>query len=279
MVSEITSSRTITLRNGAEIPRLGLGVYQIEAGEATRNAVRWALEAGYRHIDTAAAYRNEADVGAAVRESGVPREEVFVTSKLWNENHGYGEALRAFDRSLERLGFDYVDLYLIHWPVEKLRRDSWRALERVHADGRARAIGVSNYMMPHLEELLSQSEMVPDINQIELSPFNYRSRQDVVELCRARRIVVEAYSPLTKARRLDDPVIRRIAERHGKTPAQVLIRYGLELDAVVLPRSSNRERIRENLDVFDFSLEAEEIEALHALDEGLATGWDPTDAT
>ncbi len=279
MVSEITSSRTITLRNGAEIPRLGLGVYQIEAGEATRNAVRWALEAGYRHIDTAAAYRNEADVGAAVRESGVPRDEVFVTSKLWNENHGYGEALRAFDRSLERLGFDYVDLYLIHWPVEKLRRDSWRALERVHADGRARAIGVSNYMMPHLEELLSQSEMVPDINQIELSPFNYRSRQDVVELCRARRIVVEAYSPLTKARRLDDPVIRRIAERHGKTPAQVLIRYGLELDAVVLPRSSNRERIRENLDVFDFSLEAEEIEALHALDEGLATGWDPTDAT
>jgi len=279
VVSEITSSRTITLRNGAEIPRLGLGVYQIEAGEATRNAVRWALEAGYRHIDTAAAYRNEADVGAAVRESGVPRDEVFVTSKLWNENHGYGEALRAFDRSLERLGFDYVDLYLIHWPVEKLRRDSWRALERVHADGRARAIGVSNYMMPHLEELLSQSEMVPDINQIELSPFNYRSRQDVVELCRARRIVVEAYSPLTKARRLDDPVIRRIAERHGKTPAQVLIRYGLELDAVVLPRSSNRERIRENLDVFDFSLEAEEIEALHALDEGLATGWDPTDAT
>jgi len=279
MVSEITSFRTITLNNGVKIPRLGLGVYQIEVGEATRNAVRWALEAGYRHIDTAAAYGNESDVGAAIRQSGVPREEVFVTSKLWNENQGYDEALGAFDRSLERLGFDYLDLYLIHWPVEGKRLDSWRALEQILSDRRARAIGVSNYMAHHLEELLQDAEVVPAVNQIEISPFNYRSRQDVVENCRARGIVVEAYSPLTKARRLDDPVIGRIAERHGKTPAQMLIRYGLELGGVVLPRSSNRERIRENLDVFDFPLEAEEMEALHALDEGLATGWDPSDAT
>ena len=272
------ASEARTLNNGVEIPRLGLGVYQIESGEATRNAVRWALEVGYRHIDTAAAYGNESDVGEAIRESGVPREEVFVTSKLWNENHGYDEAMRAFDRSLERLGFDYLDLFLIHWPVESRRLESWRALEQILNEGRARAIGVSNYMVPHLEELFEQSEVVPAINQIEISPFNYRSREDVVELCRARGIVVEAYSPLTKARRLDDPVVNRIAERHGKTPAQVLIRYGLELGAVVLPRSSNRERIAENLDVFDFSLDPEEMEALHALDEGLATGWDPSEA-
>jgi methylglyoxal/glyoxal reductase len=278
MMSGVTNSRTISLNNGAEIPRIGLGVYQIESGDATRNAVRWALEAGYRHVDTAAAYGNEADVGEAIREGGVPRDEVFVTTKLWNENHGYDEALRAFDRSLDRLGFEYVDLYLIHWPVEGLRGESWRALERMLSDRRARAIGVSNYMVHHLEEMLDHAGVIPAVNQIELSPFNYRSRRDVLDLCRERGIAVEAYSPLTKARRLDEPTVVRIAERHGKTPAQVLIRYGLEVGAVVLPRSSNRERIAENLDVFDFSLGGDDMEALHSLDEGLATGWDPADA-
>jgi methylglyoxal/glyoxal reductase len=278
MKSDVTTSHAISLNNGVEIPRLGLGVYQIEPGDATRDAVRWALETGYRHIDTAAAYGNETDVGDAIRESGVPREEVFVATKLWNENHGYDEALRAFDRSLDRLGFEYVDLYLIHWPVEGLRGERWRALERMLSDGRARAIGVSNYMVHHLEELLDHAEVIPAVNQIELSPFNYRSRRDIIDLCRERGIAVEAYSPLTKARRLDEPTVVRIAERHGKTPAQLLIRYGLELGAVVLPRSSNRERIAENLDVFDFSLGDDDMEALHALDEGLATGWDPADS-
>jgi methylglyoxal/glyoxal reductase len=278
MTSDVTTSRAISLNNGVEIPRLGLGVYQIEPGDATRKAVRWALEAGYRHIDTAAAYGNEADVGEAIRDGGIPREEVFVTTKLWNENHGYDEALRAFDRSLNRLGFEHVDLYLIHWPVEGLRGESWRALERIHRERRARAIGVSNYMAHHLEELLDHAGVIPAVNQIELSPFNYRSRRDVLDLCRERGIAVEAYSPLTKARRLDEPTVVRIAELHGKTPAQLLIRYGLELGAVVLPRSSNRERIAENLDVFDFSLGDDDMEALHALDEGLATGWDPAAA-
>ncbi|MGH7507270.1 MAG: aldo/keto reductase [Longimicrobiales bacterium] len=269
---------TTTLAGGIEIPRLGLGVYRSGKGAATREAVRWALEAGYRHIDTAAAYGNEAGVGEAIRESGIARDEVFVTTKLQNDDHGYDAALRAFDASLERLGLDRVGLYLIHWPVPKLRRDSWRALERIRDDGRALAIGVSNYMVRHLEELFATASSLPAANQIELHPFIYRSREDVVELCREHGIVVEAYSPLTKGRRLDHPVIERIARAHGRSAAQVLIRYDLQKDAIVLAKSAHRDRIRENADVFDFELTADEMERLDGLDEGLATGWDPTDA-
>jgi diketogulonate reductase-like aldo/keto reductase len=270
-------SRT-EMPHGGAIPRLGLGVYRSAPGGETRRAVEWALEAGYRHVDTAAAYRNEADVGEAVRGSGIAREELFVTTKLWNEEHGYEAALRALDGSLERLGLDHVDLYLIHWPVEGVRLESWRALERLHREGRARAIGVSNYMVHHLEELLAACEVAPAVNQIELHPFLYRSRREVVELCRARGMVVEAYSPLTKAQRLEEPVLVEIARLHGKTPAQVLIRYALDHGWVVLPKSTHRERIRENAEVFDFRLSSEELARLDALDEGLATGWDPGEA-
>lgn len=276
MTESITS--TVRLNNGVEIPCLGLGVYRSAPGGETRAAVAWALEAGYRHIDTATAYGNEADVGAAIRESGVPREEVFVTTKLWNEDHGYERALQAMDESLDRLGFDYVDLYLVHWPVEGARQESWRAMEEILKRGRARAVGVSNYMVHHLEELLAACEVVPAVNQIELSPFNFRSRAEVVSLCRERGIAVEAYSPLTKARRLQEPEVVRVAERHGKTPAQVLIRYALEKETIVLPKSTHQDRIRENADVFDFRLSREELDRLDALDEGLATGWDPTTA-
>lgn len=275
---ELTIRSTIRLNNGVEIPRLGLGVYRAAAGAEARNAVLWALEAGYRHVDTAAFYGNEADVGRAIRESGIAREDVFVTTKLWNEDHGYDAALAAFDASLERLGFDYVDLYLIHWPVPDLRLESWRALERLYGEGRARAIGVSNYMVQHLEELLAHCTVVPAVNQIELSPWSWRSRRDVVELCRAQGIALEAYSPLTKGRRLDDPTLRSVAERVGRTPAQVLIRWALQRDLIVIPKSTNRGRIRENADVFDFELPAAEMERLEALDEGLVTGWDPTTA-
>jgi len=275
---ELTIRSTIRLNNGVEIPRLGLGVYRAAAGSETRNAVLWALEAGYRHVDTAAIYGNEADVGRAIRESGIPREDVFVTTKLWNDDQGYDAALAAFDASLERLGFDYVDLYLIHWPVPELRLESWRALERLHEEGRARAIGVSNYMVQHLEELLAHCTVVPAVNQIELSPWSWRSRRDVVELCRARGIALEAYSPLTKGRRLGDPTLRAVAERVGRTPAQVLIRWALERDLIVIPKSVNRGRIRENADVFDFALSPADMERLEALDEGLVTGWDPTTA-
>ncbi len=265
------------LHNGIEIPLLGLGVYQSRRGHETRQAISWALEAGYRHVDTAAAYGNEADVGAAIRESGIPRAQVFVTTKLWNDDHGYDATLAAIDASLKRLRFDYVDLYLVHWPVPELRIETWQAMERILAEGKARSIGVSNYMVRHLEELLAHSNTPPAVNQIELSPFNYRTRQPEIVFCQQRDIVIEAYSPLTKGRRLEHPLLMQIAQAHGKTPAQVLIRYALDKDAVVLPKSVHRDRIRENADVLDFQLTTVEHHRLDALDEALATGWDPTD--
>ena len=186
----------VKLNNGVEIPALGLGVFRASASAETRRAVRWALDHGYRHIDTARIYGNEADVGAATKATSVPRDQIFVTTKLWNDDHGYDTALRALEGSLERLSLDYVDLYLIHWPVEGERRDSWRALERAFADGRARAIGVSNYIVPHLRELLGHAKVAPHVNQIELSPF--LQRRDTCAMCKEHNIVIEAYSPLTR---------------------------------------------------------------------------------
>ena len=255
---------------------MGLGVFRSPPGAATRTAVLTALEAGYRHIDTAAVYGNEADVGEATRRSDRPREDVFVTTKLWNTDHGYEAALRACDASLEALGFDYVDLYLVHWPVPNLRLDTWRAMEQILADGRARAVGVSNYMPRHLDELLAHTEVPPAVNQFELSPYNYGSRRELVDLCRANGIVVEAYSPLTKGQKLDDPVLAGIGSVHGKSPAQILIRWALDHGFVVLPKSTNPDRIRQNADVYDFNLVGAELSELDALDEGLVTGWDPT---
>ena len=269
---------TVVLSNGVVLPTLGLGVYQAPAGGVTTAAVLSALEAGYRHIDTAAAYRNEGDVGLALRSSDVPRGEIFITTKLWNTDHGYDSTLAACDASLARLSLDYVDLYLVHWPVEGLRLDTWRAMEQILADGRARAVGVSNYMIHHLEELLAHAEQPPAVNQFELSPYIYGSRRELVEWCRDHNIVVEAYSPLTKGIKLGDPVLAAIGDRHGKSPAQVLIRWALDHDFVVIPKSTNPERIRQNIDVFDFSLSDDEMAELDGLDEGLVTGWDPTDA-
>ena len=273
-----TPSSSVTLNNGVSIPRLGLGVYRSMPGKETRRAVEWALEAGYRHIDTAAAYQNETDVGSAIRKSGIPRDRIFVTTKLFNPDHGYQQALAAFDASLTRLGFDYVDLYLIHWPVAQLRLDTWRALERIYAEKRARAIGVSNYLVPHLRELLAVCEVKPAVNQIELHPFILRKRSDTIALCREHAIAVEAYSPLTKARRLNDPTVLRIARERKRSPAQILIRYCLDHETIVLPKSVHERRIRENAAAFDFKLSSAELAALDALNEGLATGWDPTDA-
>jgi diketogulonate reductase-like aldo/keto reductase len=265
---------TTVLRDGRAIPQLGFGVFQIPPGEATRRAVEAALASGYRHVDTAAAYRNEADVGAAIRASGLPPGSVWVTTKLANGDQGATTARRAFEASLERLGLDAVDLYLLHWPHER-RLESWPVLEQLHAEGLARSIGVSNFLVRHLDELLADASVPPVVNQIELSPFLYRSREDALRRCAEEGIAVEAYSPLTKGRRLDDSTVASIAAELRRTPAQVLIRWSLQKGFIVLPRSSNTGRIAENAAVFDFDLDDEQMAALDALDEGLTTGWDP----
>jgi diketogulonate reductase-like aldo/keto reductase len=273
-MTDVTTA-TLSLSSGADIPQVGLGVWQTPAGATARQAVLAALQSGYRHVDTARVYGNETDVGAAVLSSGVPREQVFVTTKLWNDDHGYDRALRAFDASLKRLGLEYVDLYLLHWPVAGKRLDSWRALERLYEEKRARSIGVSNFLVPHLKELLDAAKHVPAVNQIELTPF--LQRRDTVALCRKHGIVVEAYSPLTHGQRLHDPVLAGVARRTGRSVAQVLLRWSLQHGNVVLPKSTKPQRIAENARVFDFTLDERAMAELDALDEGLVTGWDPAD--
>lgn len=266
---------TLRLNNGVEIPRLGLGVFRAPRGEETRRAVVQALSVGYRHIDTARIYGNEKDVGTGVRDSGLPRSESFVTTKLWNEDQGYDSTLRACERSLKELGLEYVDLYLIHWPVQGQRLESWRAMERLLADGKCRAIGVSNFMPHHLEELLGKARVVPAVNQVELSPF--LSQMELRRYCEGKGIAVEAYSPLTRGQRLGHPTLVEVARRHGKTPAQVLIRWCLQHGLIVIPKSTREERIRENADVFGFELSAEDMRVLDGLNEDLHVAWNPTD--
>lgn len=256
------------------MPVLGLGTWKLAAGRTTRAAVRSALTAGYRLFDTAKLYANEEDVGAALRESGLDRAEYFVTTKLWNDDHGYEAALRAFERSRHALGLEQVDLYLIHWPVSGQRIDSWRALEHLQEEGRCRSIGVSNYTVAHLEELLAVCRVPPAVNQVEFSPFLYQ--RDLLEFCAAHGIQLEAYSPLTRGQKFDDPSLAAIARAHARSPAQVLLRWGLQHGIVEIPKSSRAERIQENARVFDFALSAAELATLDGLDRGFRTTWDPT---
>lgn len=271
---KLTINDKAKLNNGVEIPYFGLGVYLSSPGEETYNAVRWALEAGYRHVDTAAFYKNEKDVGSAIKDSNVAREDIFVTTKLWNEDHGYDKALKAFDTSLKNLGFDYVDLYLIHWPVAELRNESWRALETILKEGRARAIGVSNYTTTHLRQLLNECQTVPAVNQVEFSPFLYQ--KGLLEFCSQNNIMLEAYSPLARASKLADGRLKEIASRYGKTPAQVMIRWALEHKLVVIPKSVHKERIYENAGMFDFEITDEDMQKLDSLDENYRVAWDPS---
>jgi diketogulonate reductase-like aldo/keto reductase len=268
---------TVALNNAVAMPRLGLGVYQSGRGKATENAVAWALEAGYRHVDTAAMYGNEAEVGGALQRAiaagQVRRADVFVTTKLWNSDHGYDPALRAFEASHRRLGLAQIDLFLIHWPVTGRRRDSWRALERILGDGRVRAIGVSNYMVPHLEELLAEAKVAPAVNQIELHPWC--QQREVVAYCQAHGIAVEAYSPLTKGAYLDDTKLAAVARQVKRTPAQVLLRWSLQKGFVTIPKSVKRERIVANAALYDFALDAAQMAALDALNEENHVTWDP----
>jgi len=265
---------TLELNKGVLMPVVGLGVYQVPPGRRTRETVRSALELGYRHVDTARIYGNERDVADGIRESGIPRREVFVTTKLWNSDHGYDAALRAFDESVKRLGGDPPDLYLIHFPVQRVRADSWRALTRLYEDRRIRAIGVSNYTVRHLEELLVSSPVVPVVNQVELHPFLVQS--SLRAFCRKRGILVEAYSPLVKGERMEHPTLKRIAAAHGRTPAQVLIRFCIQHGLVAIPKSVRPERMAENASVFDFALSREDMTELDQLDEDYRTDWDPT---
>ncbi|MET8718913.1 MULTISPECIES: aldo/keto reductase [Streptomyces] len=265
---------SVTLNNGVEIPQLGFGVFQVP-DEQTTAAVTSALEAGYRSIDTAAIYGNETGVGRALAAAALPREELFVTTKVWNADQGYDATLRAFDASLAKLGLDYVDLYLIHWPTpaRDLYRDSWRALERLAEEGRVRAAGVSNFQPGHLERLLDGATLIPAVNQIELHPG---LQQAALRAFHAEhKIATEAWSPLAQGAVLDDPAITDIAARHGKSPAQVVIRWHLQLGNIVIPKSVTPARIRENLDVFDFALSEQEMTAIAALDRDLRTGPHP----
>lgn len=295
---ELTIETKLTLNDGHLIPQLGLGVWQVRAGATCEAAVLAALEAGYRLIDTAAMYGNEESVGGAIKKSGIPRENIFVTTKLWNSDHGNPQ--RALDTSLRKLKMDYVDLYLIHYPVRE-RRQSWRALEALQAQGKTRSIGVSNFTIKHLTELLAQTKTVPAVNQVEFHPYLYQ--RDLLDFCASKGIVVEAYSPLTKGARLKDPKLVAVAKKYStgepqtarsrsrlplvdrlfphsetKSTAQILIRWALQRGLVVIPKSANPTRIFENADVFNFEITAEDMRHLDGFNENLRTCWDPTNA-
>jgi 2,5-diketo-D-gluconate reductase A len=273
-VSDTTNIPTIDLGGDVEVPQLGFGVFQIPP-EETAKAVTQALESGYRHIDTAAAYRNERAVGEALAASGLPRDDVFVTTKVWNSQQGYDSTLAAFDASAGRLGLEYVDLYLIHWPAPGNDRyvETWRAFQALQEDGRIRAIGVSNFQPAQLRRLIDETGVSPSINQVELHPR--LQQEDLRAFHREHSIVTEAWSPLAQGRLLDDPALATIAAAHGKTPAQVVLRWHIQLGNVVIPKSVTPSRIRENLDLFDFELTGEDLEAIRRLDRGERTGMDP----
>lgn len=277
MTEAPTPPPTVTLNNGVEIPQLGFGTYQIEP-ERTREAVQEALRIGYRHIDTAQLYGNERGVGEAVRAGGLPREDVFVTSKLANAHHAYDDALRAFDRTLDELDLDYLDLFLIHWPMPAspvAYTETWRALEAMHRSGRVRAIGVSNFEPAHLERLLDECDTVPAVNQIEVNP--YLTQERVRAFNEKHGIATQAWSPIAQGRALDDPAIVGIAEDHGRTPAQVTLRWHVQRGDIVFPKSADPARMEENFRIYDFRLSPDDMALISALNRDERTGPAPSD--
>ncbi|WHY57580.1 aldo/keto reductase [Peribacillus simplex] len=271
MISNI--GETITLHNGVKMPQLGFGVFKVKNGNETVESVKKAIEVGYRAIDTAAIYENEEGVGQAIRECGVSREELFITSKVWNTEQGYETTLQAFDDSLNRLGLEYLDLYLIHWPGKDKYLETWRALEKLYKDGKVKSIGVSNFHVHHLEKLLANSEVKPVVNQIELHPL--LTQVEIRDYCAKHEIKVESWSPLGRGNLLEEPTINHIAKKHGKSSAQVLIRWHLQHDLVVIPKSITPSRIEENADVFDFSLSLNEMNQIDALNKNERFGSNP----
>lgn len=257
------------------MPRLGLGVYAPQHNNEVQQAVEWALEAGCRLIDTAAAYGNEREVGNAIANSGLQRPDIFVTTKVWNDDMGYESTLKAFDRSLEKLKTDFVDLYLIHWPIREKRLDTWRALEQLYHDKRARAIGVCNYYEPHLDELLEIAEIIPAVNQFELSPYCYLP--SILSYCQQRGIQAEGYAPLVRGLKRDDAQLIAIAETYAKSTFQILVRWSLQQGAVTIPKSVKKDRIQENFDVFDFEISTEDMAQLNTFYDNTRIAWDPSD--
>lgn len=265
-----TLNSTAKLNNGIQIPRLGLGVYQIPPGKSTVKAVKYALKIGYKHFDTAMIYGNEADVGKALKESDdIKREDIFITTKVWNSDQGYDSTIKACESSLKRLDLSYVDLYLIHWPVQEKIIETWKAMIKLLDSEKVKAIGVSNYSIEELKETLDGSDIVPAINQVEFHPYLYQ--KDLLQFCKSNMIQLEAYSPLTRGQRLDDPTIVQIAKEYGKTTAQILVRWSLQHDLVVIPKSSHEKRILENSQVFDFHINQKDMQALDSLNEDLRT--------
>ncbi len=248
------------------MPLLGLGVYDMYHRDAEQ-AVEWALEMGYRLIDTAAMYRNETEIGNGIRQSGIPREQVFLTTKVNNTDQGYDQTLRAFEESEQRLNVAYIDLYLVHWPLKNTRRDTWKALEQLYADGRVRAIGVANYLEPFFDELATYATVVPVVNQVEFSPYLYL--EALLHRCQSQNTVLQAYTPLIRGQKLQDPPLVDIAQKHGKTAAQIMLRWAVQLGVSTIPKSANQARLKENFDIFDFELDESDMAVLGSLNENL----------
>ena len=267
----------VTLNNGVRMPWFGLGVFKAEDGREVEQAVQWALECGYRSIDTASVYRNERGVGAAIKAGGVPREDLFITTKVWDNEQGYDATLEAFDRSLERLGTDYADLYLIHWPVPGKSVDTWRAFETLYAEGRVKAIGLSNFLVHHIEEILAACQIRPAVNQVELHP--YLVQPDLLQFCKEQKIRVEAWSPIMRGRVFEVPELVAMAEKYGKTPVQLVLRWDLQHGLVTIPKSVKRDRIKANAEVFDFEISPEDMAAIDALDRNERLGPHPDQRT
>ena len=264
---------TWELANGYKMPYLGLGVWKAEDGEEVINAVKWAIEAGYRHIDTAKAYDNEEGVGTGIKQSGVPREELFLTSKLWNSDQGYESTLKAFDATLKRLDTDYLDLYLIHWPVEGKYKDTWRAMEKLYKDGKIKAIGVSNFLEHQLKDLMQDAEITPMVDQLEFHPWLVQ--EDLQEFCAAHNIQYEAWSPLMQGKAFKNETLKKLAEKYDKSPAHIVLRWDLQNGVVTIPKSTSKEHIISNAEVFDFELSEEDMQTINALDKHERIGPDP----
>ncbi|MFX1498602.1 MAG: aldo/keto reductase [Promethearchaeota archaeon] len=262
----------VKLNNETEIPILGLGTWSL-LGKQVKKAILWALDTGYRLFDTATIYENEKEIGEALKISEIPREEIFITTKVWKSDHGYTNTLRAFEKSLKSLGLDYIDLYLIHWPDSELRNETWKALEKIYSEGKARAIGVSNYTIRHLKELLEIASYIPVVNQVEFSPFLYQ--KDLFNFCKGHKIVIEAYSPLTRRRRFDNNILIELAQKYSKTVPQILIRWGLQHEVIEIPKSGNKEHIQQNTEIFDFEISDDDMSQLDNLNDQFRIGDDP----